>query len=308
MNGGRTNPLIEAHFDWYRATVPAHPALILDRVQEAIEAGGARCTRTTGKGRFNYHELTSVCVEDEAVVKVLHGGPNGHPNVESSGSNAPALAGFLRDVWPEHSLTRGDVALDLQADGLFNSMVRTIGVYADRYRLKCTSVINRDPAKGDTYYLGSRSSAVFVRCYEKGKQLQSVQHDGRSLGLDDWVRLELECKPLKPFRGGAAKLEPAQFWGLSEWTMELAKEVAAMDVKPIKMRPQVVADHERAMRFLASQYGPTILRQLERCDGNKQVLVDDLLDRIRGEGEHADSGPRMAEYQPGKGWNVKRAA
>lgn len=301
MTGGvvpASESALESRFDWYRATVPAHHALILDRLSDAI----GECGREAGRGRFNYHERTSLTVDGEAVVNVLHGGPNGHPSVESTGDNAPALAGFLRGAWPEHRPSRVDVAIDMRRAGLFNDMVALFGRFSDRYRLNCTSVINRDPSKGDTYYLGSRSSAVFVRCYEKGKQLQTNTCEGVSIGLDDWVRLELEAKPLKPFRDQAAILEPDAFWGLAEWTRSLVKEAVSMDVEPLRMRPQRVADHERAMRFLASQYGPTILRELRNHDGDTAALGQALVDRIKGTGEYADTGPRMAEYRPGQGW------
>lgn len=298
MLSGAVGKPIESVFDWYRATVPAHHSLLLDRLCSAI----GEHTLDRGRGRFNYLERTSILMEGEAVVNVLHGGANGHPNVESSGDNAPQLAGFLRQAWPEHKPTRIDVAIDFQGPNLFNSMVKLIGKFADTYRLNCTSVINRDPTKGDTYYLGSRSSALFVRCYEKGKQIQTNTCPGASIGLDDWVRLELECKPLKPFRLEAAKLEPSQFWGLSAWTRELVKEALSMEVEPLQMRPQRVADHERAMRSLAAQYGPTLLRHLERCGGDEAAFTSDLLDRLRGRGDHADTGPRITEYTPGSGW------
>jgi hypothetical protein len=301
LTGIQSDPIV-SKFDWYRATVPAHHGLLLDRLTSAI----GNHTLDQGKGRFNYHERTSICIDGEAVVNVLHGGPNGHPNVESSGDNAPLLAGFLREAWPDHRVTRADVAIDMVGPDLFNSMVRLIGKFADSYRLNCTSVINRDPTKGDTYYLGSRSSAVFIRCYEKGKQLQHAACPGRSLGWDHWVRLELESKPLKPFRLEAAKLEPSEYWGLAAWTRELVKEAVAMDVKPLQMRPQRVADHERAMRFLASQYGPTLLRHLDRCGGDEAEFAADLLARVRGDGEYADDTPRIAEFTPGSGW--RRAA
>lgn len=310
MTGSLTGALshgICPAFDWYRATVPAHHSLVLQALQAALSDGGVSYEVQPGKGRFNYLESTSLVDAGERLVTVLHGGPNGNPSVESSGDNAPALANFLRSTWIDHKPSRVDVAIDFKGSDLFNTMIALIHRFADTYRLNCTSVINRDKSKGDTYYLGSRSSAVFVRCYEKGKQLQSNTCGGVSIGLDDWVRLELEAKPLKPFRLSAARLEPAEFWGLADWTRKLVKEALSMDVEPIRMRPQRVADHERAMGFLASQYGPTLLRHLERMGGDQDRFLSDLLARIRGEGEYAEErGPRMIELRhqgvPTTGW------
>ena len=294
----RSSQVIEPVFDWYRATVPAHHLKVLEALKTAIP----EAVEDRGKGRFNYLERTSLQVDGENLVNVLHGGPNGNPSVESTGDNAPALARLLRHYWPVHRPSRIDVALDMQRDGLFASMDAVMREWSDRYRLNLSKVENHDPRKGDTYYLGARSSAVFVRCYEKGKQLQDKMAPGRSLGWDNWVRLELECKPLKPFRETAAVLEPLAFWGLSGWTQSLLKRVLDMDVQPLRMRPQRVADHERAMRSLVVQYGPTLLKELAAFKGDEVACATELFDRILKRGEWADSDARFVQYTPSNGW------
>jgi hypothetical protein len=119
------------------------------------------------------------------------------------------------------------------------------------------------PEDGRTYYLGSSKSPVRARLYEKGKERYAKTRLPFWLDYFDLVRLELQVRPEKAFKSVAARLDPEQFWGGTGWTRQVAQGVLAMNAEPIMLRAPRVPDHERAMQALVSQYGPTILRQVQ---------------------------------------------
>ena len=101
------------------------------------------------------------------------------------------------------SLVSHEIVLAAHAAGQFSN-----GGRSPKYRL----VTGSDPSDGRTVYVGSRSSAKFIRCYEKGremmnkagvpesikKQVEKVEFDG--LGMVDvsaLYRVEVEFKDVE---------------------------------------------------------------------------------------------------------------
>lgn len=268
---------LEHQFDWYQATVQASPEALIAELVANLPEG---IKRSSGKG-FNSFKVRNDLHDDdgELFATVMHGGVNPHPNVKSTSDHAPALAGVLRNRWPEHRVSRLDVAVDGRGEGLFEECVRLMSAVGRSHRMKGEKIIPDDLDDGSTYYLGARTSPLRVRCYEKGKQLFKETGDPVWRHFFDWTRIELQVRPEKAFKSTAAKLEPAEFWGCAQWTRDLATGVLDLKPEAVTMKPTRIADHERAMRALTAQYGPTILRQVEKL-GSWEAFTIDLQRRL----------------------------
>lgn len=263
-------------FDWYQATVPAHHELLCQALLKAI---GPDVQRRPGRGMWSYLHSETLELEGEPAARIFYGGRNPQPNVSSTGDHGPALAAVLRTVFPAHRVTRCDVALDMRGEGVFDDVVARMGTIGRRHQLKGERWLPDDLDDGTTYYLGSRKSPIRVRCYEKGKQLFKLTGDAVWKSMFDWTRLEIQVRPEKDFKSAAATMQPEQFWGCTPWTRQLVSEVVELNPEPVAMKPSRISDHERAMRHLVQQYGPTLLRQLKRL-GTPQAFLDDLLHRL----------------------------
>lgn len=265
-----------SQFDWYRATVPASVELLTKAI---AGIAGKYPQIVDGKGRFNYLRSRTIMSGGDRVATILHGGANGNPNVEASGERAAALADLLRAGGP-HRVTRCDVAVDLWGDGLYSQLHTLADKIAGEHRIGLREVTDRDPSKGNTTYLGSRKSTVFARIYEKGKaDRQHYQRDGVPIDmLDGWVRVELEVKPQKEMKEAAASIDPADFWGISAWTQQLASEALNMAPEPIPFHPRRKATDERAFRFMVAQYRNLLQRRCEAVhEGDRDKLAQEIV-------------------------------
>lgn len=247
-------------FDWYQATVPAHPELVIGQ----LLTGFPGAARTDKKGMFNYLHTAELASSDgEVHCRVFHGGPNGNPNVSATGDRAVPLASIIRDMFAQHRVTHCDVAVDLNTEGLFAEVVKLLESISKEYGMSFSWIGNSDPSKGWTYYLGAPSSNLRLRVYEKGKQLLGHTGDRSWTLFQHWVRLELIVRPQKDFKVVAATMEPEEFWGCSPWSRLVAKEVLAMNPTPLSMKPVRETDHERAIRFALKQYGGHFLKDMK---------------------------------------------
>ena len=268
---------IEHQFDWYQASVPVHHQAIIGELLAQLPEG---TKQATGNGFNSYKQRVDLHTDEgEVLATVMFGGVNPHPNVKASGDSAAYVAGVLRRVFPDHRVSRLDVAIDMRGDGLFDEVVRLMSGTGRDHRLKGEKIIPDDLDDGSTYYLGSRASPLRVRCYEKGKQLFKFTGDPVWRLFFDWTRLELQVRPEKSFKGAAATMEPEAFWGCAAWTRDLAAGALAMNPEPVTMKPTRIADHERAMRALTAQYGATILRQVSKL-GSWEAFAEDLQRRL----------------------------
>jgi hypothetical protein len=242
----------------------------------------------TGKGRFNYTHATTITDAGERVATILHGGPNGHPNVEASGERAPALAALLRAMG-EHRVTRCDVAIDLWGWDVFRSTEQLAMAIAQQERLQVRKVATPlDRTAGETIYIGSRSSSLFVRIYEKGKADRAMYGGVATDTLEPWVRCELEVKPQKDMKATAATMTPDAFWGCSDWTARLAQEAFAMAPEPIPFHPRRTASDDRAFEFMIKQYGNLLRRRCQTVHGgNRRDLADEILAGVFAQDEQA---------------------
>lgn len=264
--------------DYYAATVEADPRVLANQLEEGSEEGRIA---TLDRGWKQYTDGLA-CTSSGA--HVYFGGPNPHPHVRASGESAHGVAQVLRQHHPQHRVTRVDVAYDYASGTAWDETVRDLTARAHRHRLS-TRLIGSptDPEKGRTLYVGSRSSSVFLRAYEKGKQLHEqgwkiwtidgVRTFQRGWQPDDtssetpnrhWVRVEVEYKPQKrEEKAAAAQLTPLGVWQRRQWTAALYEHLTGAHAPYEPGARKASSETLASLRHMMDQYGSTVARA---CD------------------------------------------
>ncbi len=249
-------------FDWYQATIQAHPMEVVEAIRDGLAGGGEVLE---GRGLHGYRQSFTVKGADgDRVALVLCGGNNGaHPNAQATGAQAHQFAGFVRDLWPAHKVTRFDAAEDLAGEGAYEALEGVCRALARERGLKGRAIVPDDVEDGRTYYVGAPASDVRTRLYDKTAELRAKLPPDRHHEVPDHVaRIEAQVRPRKEAGYVAASLEPAQVWGCAAWTHELARRLFSLDVARVEMQAGRESDHQRAYRFMLQQYGPTLRRML----------------------------------------------
>lgn len=261
-------------FDWYQATLNASK----DDVLEALSSWQPYADLRPMKPCNGYTHGAELVLGDNSLVSAFWGGVNGDASThcKATGRNSIAFAEFARSKFPDHQVSRADVAIDYQEADSFKRLSALLIKYAKGSRLK-TGVAG-DWIKGNggkTLYLGSRTSSAYLRLYEKGKQV----------GLDanpHWTRCELEVKPgKKDGKEWLATATPLEIWGASRWSIDIA---ALLDKAGIARAPvgtvRHVSDDERTLHFMLKQYGPALEKLYQLSGEDKEAFADYILSRL----------------------------
>jgi hypothetical protein len=244
-------------FDWMQQTVREDP----EDVWETL-AGTLGADVETGRGLNGYHASKALIRRGETLAKVLYGGPNGWPNVIASGPATDDVAPVLAGAWDRVEVTRMDSAQDFDAEGGYDRVrAQLVELHEkagiSKYELDST----KKGIRSRTIYLGSPSSRVRVRLYEKGLFEHQLGHSEAS---PTWFRAEVQIRPKgQPAREQAAQLDAVAAWGLSKWTQQVASAVLGADVERVTMQQRRDPDYARAMHFLSKQFSPTLRRAME---------------------------------------------
>jgi hypothetical protein len=189
---------------------------------------------------------------------VFEGGTHDFPHVAATGENAPPLAELLRSSSQSHRVSRADVCVDTDTPGAFTDMFEALRQITRTSNLTATLMHNPDSGEaGATYYLGSKTSEVRARLYEKGKQLPEA-------GRPHWVRFEVQARPQKDRKSWAAGATEWDLLGYAHWSRRFAAETLAVAASAPPTRSERVSDLEGALRALSVQYGRRMLELLER--------------------------------------------
>lgn len=249
-------------FDWYQATIPEHPIVLVDTVKAALAPGGQV---VEGRGRHNYHQSFRINdAQGFRVAEVLAGGNNGDPNITASGEVTPAFVDVVRSCWPSHRVTRFDSAEDFAKEGALDGLEAICRGVAKELRVKGRAVVPDDPTEGKTYYMGAPTSDNRVRLYDKTAETRRKLPECRHAEIPDhWARLEVQVRPIKEWKAYAAQATPEEAWGFAGWTHELAKRAFSLDIARVTMKAGRETDDERAFRHLVIQYGPLLERVMK---------------------------------------------
>lgn len=185
-----------------------------------------------------------------------------------TGSNATKGADWLRTHFPDHSVTRVDVAADtvfelpvqqVPASHMFEHAVTK----ARELGLKTNVVGDWFGDGGRTLYVGSMKSAYMMRIYEKGKQ-----EDNAAIAGKNWVRFELVCRPDKRRRAQCSEFSPLDFMG--GW--QFAREMVSIYYQPVEKSETVnkvvrqMTDLERALYNMTRQYKNHLTELYKSCN------------------------------------------
>lgn len=295
-------------FDWYTATLEGRP----DSLQDALRSRLGADREGFRTPRHGYHSRELWRAPTGLEVDIQHGGSNpGGVCATATGAWAAPFAALVRELAPDHRVTRADVAIDWTEPDGYDRWKPVLRQIADEQRVQHVREVHDDGRghDGRTYYLGSPASVVRVRMYEKGLQqlaegrrtgvlpilAEEWLDEGRS--IVDWMRLEIVVRPDgRDAKAAMAKVEPGAFWGCSRWSRVLADRV--MDAKLERLRVGSVrkaSDDDRMLRSMVRQYRH-VLERLRDASGWEGVgtRIGELCSQLDAE---ADAVRRVQRRQ-----------
>lgn len=214
----------------------------------------------------NYDSAASFVVGDQTRFKINFGGQNAEhgPNVIGSGPSADILANLIREHFPAHRVSRLDSCEDYYHPDAYDYLRRVALKIAKEQRVQCREIVKPlvDSDDGRTLYLGSQTSAVSMRIYEKGKQLGNAS---------EWVRAELQVRPQKETKALIAYLNPTDVWGLSKWSHAMGLQLGKKGLQRVDAQIYQPSDHDRAYRFMLKQYR-RVLEQMLSSHGSPEAV------------------------------------
>jgi DNA relaxase NicK len=238
-------------FDAYTATMTGPKPD--DLMQVLFDQVGLNASFNKTRGFHTFGERLAIKDGDSEIGSVQWGGRQGERLMfEVKGEHSQKAAEALRARFP-HRVTRVDACADFDAPGAFEALlVPSIEVKKER-RIMGGKAGDWDdfPEKGRTLYLGSQSSPVRMRLYEKGLQPEYLH-----LKRPNWARIEVQVRPAKEAKTAYASVSPVEVWGASRWTREIAAKVLQEHVDPHPAGTTYrLTDRETALRWMCKQYG-----------------------------------------------------
>lgn len=256
--------------DWYQATLDVPPQVVIDALGQQL--GAVRSEDRRGRNGYR-HQTVIVGDDDDQLAVVQHGGNGDRPNVQGSGQDAPDVARVIRANWPEHDVTRIDVAADVVAEGSFDQLFELCRRVAGRSRTKGLLFLPDDLSDGRTYRLGSPKSECLARLYDKTAERRAKQPASTHGDIPEgWTRLELQVRPKRARRRSLAYATSEQVWGSSKWSQDLAHEVFKLDVDFLDA-PRPPSSDVRAFRTMMAQYGASLGR-LDDAWGHSELMAE----------------------------------
>ena len=208
-------------------------------------------------------------------------------NLQFTGSDSNRGAEIARKLFPGHSVTRADVAIDAcfseSVCGLTPGVVLAGCVdVAMSHRLGTTMLgdwSGREES-GRTLYIGSAKSSIRVRVYEKGRQPGTMPAD------PDWIRFEMVYRPKgQTLRRAASILTPydiaSSYPAFAEIVRTYYIDISDLSV-PVRLT-EVINRHEtdtdRALEHMFFQYKKCLRAKCETFDTDHS-FCDWLLGRL----------------------------
>lgn len=269
-------------FDAYSATLTGpKPA---DLMQILVDQAGAGSSFRQGRGFHTFGERLAIKdATGSEFGAVQWGGRQGERLMfEVKGEHSQKAAEALRALFP-HRVTRVDACADFDAPRAFETLLApSIEVKKER-RIMGGKAGDWDdfPEKGRTLYLGSQSSPVRMRLYEKGLQPEYLH-----LERPNWARIEIQVRPAKEAKVTFSLLSPADVWGAARWTRDIAAKVLQQHVDPHPAGTTYrLTDQETALRWMCKQYGhhlTSLAQDLGGWDCLGLTLQEILTEQKRG--------------------------
>lgn len=268
-------------FDWYSATIKHPFENFIDGVTREFE--WALPERVHPYKR--YDRATAFDCGDERILRADSNEESGDILVTATSHNAPRIADYLRQLYPDHSVSRADVCEDYTGHGVFDQLDSLFVGFALKGGIKLNQHGDWLRKDGRTRYVGSPSSSSMVRVYEKGwQQYYEAKKTGSPIaeGFDiTRTRVETQVRPQSRDKKAAAKYSASDIMSYSTWTREAHSLMAGFQLAAPLKHTRARSDHEQKMCHLAKQYGNTITAELERCHGSFEALGSSIFEHIQ---------------------------
>lgn len=254
-------------WDWSATTHDAYDGVIDD----LLNALGAQVA-TTGKGLQGWSR--SVIAHDAGGYKVgqiyFGGGRSDVHLISSSHQADDARRAAVAIGSPKTARVDTRVDTMMPFEELWAVCVDAAGQKA-----RVTYMESRQGAEslGRTVYVGSPSSAVRVRLYEKWLESPGLYVEGTN-------RVEVQLRPPSRAKEMVSGWTPAETFCASQLTRRLAAELGTEVAHPGSLeKARATPDLERTMEAMRRQYGPGVRRWLEVSGGD----VDKVFYYLAGE-------------------------
>lgn len=244
-------------FDWYEST---HDAMDDGRAPRHLAlALGGRVER--GKGRNGYATCEMVLRGDDELARVYgHSSREGEIHIVTTSESCDEVVPIIREMWPEHRVSRADAAVDFSAD--FAELDERAVNFAKEHGISYRLVT--DSAGGATRYLGAPTSEVRARVYKKSEQLRALHPERAAEIPDGVVRVEGQMRPGKrETKEQAARMTADELWGLGQWSQRFAADLLGIDAPRVATHHRRPSEWARMLHFLERQYRPGIERRAE---------------------------------------------
>ena len=261
-----------ANWDWYQATVSYRDFFYL---KPFLEKAFPNADWRSARPQNGYTNADELHVAGRRVLLVCYGGNNDTANICSTSSDAIALGDAFREWGGSFKPTRLDSCIDWEESGLFNAISSSLIQFAKENDLKIRHDGDWSRGISRTLYIGSASSPVQLRLYEKGYEVSGIDTD-----RPDWVRLEVQVRPAKDRRSAASSWLPSDLFGAG-W---VAKAVDRFFLIPTATLPigYVKQDTDRLKRRAwISKIGARALREwLEDCGGDSAMFTAQVVEAV----------------------------
>lgn len=248
-------------FDFATISVPEHGETVLEAFQEAHDY--AKFSISRGQNSFNRGGYFT-SYDQNKIAEFYWDMPTSPKitNVWLRGRNAHNHLPWFRENYQDHNTTRLDSCEDYTFPGAWDQITGIAYQVRERFNLKSSNEGDWHPhhGHGRTLYIGSRRSAVFLRIYEKGKQLQN-EHDEIDL---DWVRAEIQVRPPSRNKNKYTNVNSVQLWSATNWSREFFHRLTGLNLPKLKLDPLPRSDNEKREIALLRQYGPHLDYLLEQ--------------------------------------------
>lgn len=196
------NPILDsAKWDWYQATITEES---LFYVKPFLDKNFPNADWRPATPKNGYHFAEGLYISDRCVLLACYGGNQSTCNLISTSYDAPALYDALRSWGGAFKPTRFDSCIDWEEKHLFDTLAASLVEFATDKDLVINHQGDWSRGRSRTLYIGSKSSPVQLRLYEKGYEVQ-----GLDTTRPDWVRLEVQVRPAKKRRAVASTWTPA---------------------------------------------------------------------------------------------------
>lgn len=189
-------------------------------------------------------------------------------NCAAQGVTAKAIATHHHSK--KHRCSRVDLAIDTKNEGM---SIRTLANYTRKHvaalHVKSFSHIKSHDG-GETLYLGSRTSELFMRIYNK-----AAEQGNKPENPADWVRIEIECKGTRAAQLGVIIANQSEA-EVAKLTRGMAKDMADFPHKPWQIAVGDTPIHIAGSQVKSSKTRAWLLETIAPCLANYMNDNDDL--------------------------------